>query len=62
MGVRPPWAVQVGLGVVLGRCCFRLAVSVRFVGPLDLLLGLFWVPKSDFGVCFACFQPLARRF
>ena len=37
------WAVQDGLGIVLGRSFFRLAVWVRFFIPLRSLLGSFWV-------------------
>ena len=36
-----PWAVQDGLGIVLVRFFFRLAVRVRFLNPLELLLGSF---------------------
>ena len=37
-----PWAVQDGLGIVLVRFFFRLAVWDRFFDPLKLLLGSFW--------------------
>ena len=37
------WAVQDGLGIVLVRSFFRLAVWVRFFGPLGRLLGSSWV-------------------
>ena len=38
-----PWAVQDGLGIDLVRSFFRLAVWVRFFGPLERLLGSSWV-------------------
>ena len=37
-----PWGVQDGLGIVLVRIFFRLAVRVRFFGSLGLLLGCSW--------------------
>ena len=37
------WAVQDGLGIVLVRSFFRLAVWARFFNPLGLLLGSSWV-------------------
>ena len=37
------WAVQDGLGIVLGRSFFRLAVWVRFFITPRPLLGSFWV-------------------
>ena len=37
-----PGAVQDGLGIVLVRSFFRLAVWVRFFEPLRLLLGPSW--------------------
>ena len=36
------WGVQGGLGVVLVRPLVRLVARVRFLGPLELLLGPFW--------------------
>ena len=36
------WAVQDGLGIVLVRCFFRLAIRDHFFGPLGCLLGSFW--------------------
>ena len=36
------WAVQDGLGIVLVRSFFRLAVWIRFFHPLGCLLGSFW--------------------
>ena len=41
------WAVQDGLGIVLVRSFFRLAVWDRFFDPLGLNLGSFW---ETFGV------------
>ena len=40
--VWPVEAVQDGLGIDLVRSFFRLAVWVRFFGPLGLLLGPSW--------------------
>ena len=37
-----PWAAQDGLGIVLVRSFFGLAVRDRFFHPLKLLLGSFW--------------------
>ena len=36
------WAVQDGLGIVLVRFFFHLAVRVRFFVPLGLVLGSSW--------------------
>ena len=36
------WGIQDGLGIVLVRLFFRLAVWDRFLGPLGCLLGSFW--------------------
>ena len=48
--VLAPGGVQDGLGIVLVRFFFRLAVRVRFFGPLGLLLGSFWgAPGVVFG-------------
>ena len=58
-----PWAVQDGLGIVLVRSFFRLAVWVRFFGPLGLVLGSFWgalgVVLEPLGVIF---EPLGDHF
>ena len=43
MGVSDPGGAQDGLGIVLVRSFFRLAVWVRFFGPLGRLLGSSWV-------------------
>ena len=40
--VRPPWAVQDGLGIVLVRSFFRLAVRGLFFDALGCLLESFW--------------------
>ena len=37
-----PWGVQDGLGIVLVRFFFRLAVWGRFCEPLGCLLESFW--------------------
>ena len=42
-----PWAVQDGLGIVLARSFFRLAVWVRFFDLLKLLLGSFWATSGS---------------
>ena len=45
-----PWAVQDGLGIVLVRSFFRLAIRARFFEPLGCLLGSFWgAPGVIFG-------------
>ena len=55
-----PWAVQDGLGIVLVRSFFRLAIRDHFFGPLGCILvsflgvfGPFWVilgsAELDFG-------------
>ena len=41
-GYPPIWGFQDGLGIVLVRLFFRLAVWVRFFGCLGLLLESFW--------------------
>ena len=60
------WAVQDGLGIVLGRSFFRLAVWVRFFIPLRPLLGSFWVAFGLFlghlGVSWARFGSSWARF
>ena len=38
-----PGGIQGGVGIVLVRSFFRLAVWVRFFGPLGRLLGSSWV-------------------
>ena len=43
MRVSDPWRIQDGLGIVLVRSFFRLAVWVRFFITLRPLLGSFWV-------------------
>ena len=50
--------VQDGLGIVLVRSCFRLAVWVRFFIPLGLLLGSFWVA---FGLFLVHLGPVLGR-
>ena len=57
-----PWAVQDGLGIVLARSFFRLAVRDHFFGPLGCLLESFWarswVPLgSHFLSCWRLFRP-----
>ena len=46
-----PWAVQDGLGVVLVRSFFRLAIWVPFFGPLGLLLVPSWGAPGPFWAC-----------
>ena len=41
-----PGGMQDGLGIVLVRSFFRLAVWVRFFNPLELLLGSFWAASG----------------
>ena len=57
------WAVQDGLGIVLVRSFFRLAVWIRFFGPLGLVLGSFWgapgVVLEPLGIIF---EPLGDHF
>ena len=61
-----PWAVQDGLGVVLVRSFFRLAVWVPFFGPLVLLLVPSWGAPGPFlarlGVSWARFGVLPEAF
>ena len=56
-----PWGVQDGLGIVLVRSFFRLAVRVRFFGPLGLLLGSFlgalYLVLGHLGLSWARFGP-----
>ena len=60
------WAVQDGLGIVLGRSFFRLAVWVRFFIALRPLLGSFWVAFGLFlghlGVSWPPFGSSWARF
>ena len=42
LGFGGPVGVQDGLDIVLVRFFFRLAVRVRFFGPLGVVLGHFW--------------------
>ena len=57
-----PGAVQDGLGIVLVRSFFRLAVRVRFFDPLGLLLGPSWGAPGPFvgrlGVSWVRFRVL----
>ena len=59
-----PWAlaVQDGLGIVLVRSFFRLAVRDHFVGPLECLLESFWdvcgLVLGHLGLSWASFWPL----
>ena len=59
-------AVQEGLGIVLVRSFFRLAVRTRFFDPLGLLLGSFCgapgVIFGDLGSCWAPFGALRMAF
>ena len=54
-----PWVVQDGLGIVLVRFFFRLAVWDRFFVPLKPLLARFWcAPGAIFGLLEANFRFL----
>ena len=61
-----PLAVQDGLGIVLIRFFFRLAVWVRFFDPLGLLLGSFWAASGSvlglFGPSWHHLGALMRSF
>ena len=59
MGESPPWRVQNGLGIVLVRSFFRLAVWVRFFDLLRLLLGWFWAAS---GAVLGLFGPSWHHF
>ena len=54
-----PMAVQDGLGIVLVRSFFRLAVGVRFFDLLRLLLGWFWAAS---GAVLGLFGPSWHHF
>ena len=54
-----PVAVQDGLGIVLVRSFFRLAVWVRFFDLLRLLLGWFWAAS---GAVLGLFGPSWHHF
>ena len=54
-----PLGVQEGLGIVLVRFYFRLAVRVRFFDPLGLLLGPSW---GALGPVFGCLGLSWGRF
>ena len=41
-GYPPSWGIQDGLGIVLVRSFFRLAIRDHFLGPLGCLLESFW--------------------
>ena len=60
------WAVQDGLGIVLGQSFFRLAVWVRFFGPLGCLLasfsGVFGLVLGHLGLFWARFWGLRVAF
>ena len=53
-----PWAVQDGLGIVLVRSFFRLAIRDHFFGPLGCLLESFW---GVFGLVFGHLGPVWGR-
>ena len=50
-----PWAVYDGLGIVLVRSFFRLAVWVRFFDPLGVVWGRF---RPRFGSSWAAFWAI----
>ena len=58
-GHPPSWGIQDGLGVVLVRSFFRLAVWVRFFDLLRLLLGWFWAAS---GAVLGLFGPSWHHF
>ena len=62
-GYPPHRGIQDGLGIVLVRSFFRLAVWDRFFDPLKLLLGSFWRALGGglrpLGVIW---EPLGRHF
>ena len=61
-----PWGVQDGLGIVLVRFFFRLAIRARFFQPLGCLLGSFWgapgVILGHLGLSWARFWALSVAF
>ena len=52
------WAVQDGLGIVLVRSFFRLAIRDHFFEPLGCLLESFW---GVFGLVFGHLGPVWGR-
>ena len=61
-----PWAVQDGLGIVLVRSFFRLAIRDHFFGPLGCLLESFWgvfgLVLGHLGLSWARFGALRVAF
>ena len=53
------WAVQDGLGIVLVRSFFRLAIRDHFFGPLGCLLASFW---GVFGLVLGHLELFWARF
>ena len=53
-----PWGVQDGLGIVLVRFFFRLAIRDHFFGPLGCLLESFW---GVFGLALGHLWPVWGR-
>ena len=60
------WAVQDGLGIVLVRSFFRLAIRDHFFGPLGCLLESFWgvlgLVLGHLGLFWARFGALHAAF
>ena len=60
------WAVQDGLGIVLVRSFFRLAIRNHFLGPLGCLLESFWgvfgLVLGHLGLFWARFGALHAAF
>ena len=60
------WAVQDGLGIVLGQSFFRLAVWGSFFGLLGCLLASFWgvfgIVLGHLGLSWARFWALRVAF
>ena len=60
------WAVQDGLGIVLVRSFFRLAIRDHFFGPLGCLLESFWgvlgLVLGHLGLFWARFGALQAAF
>ena len=61
-----PWTVQDGLGIVLVRSFFRLAIRDHFFGPLGCLLasfsGVFGLVLGHLGLFWARFGALHAAF
>ena len=57
-GYPPPWGIQDGLGIVMVRLFFRLAIRDHFFEPLGCLLESFW---AVFGFVFGNLGPVWGR-